>query len=73
MIGNPAECCSLSIQSDYLNRANVMVEEGSGNEIPMLRSVSGRPGHHWVIVKYPLSEAVEQSSTADLFHAVYDN
>ncbi|MCP5442415.1 MAG: hypothetical protein H6968_05225 [Chromatiaceae bacterium] len=73
VIGNPAECCSLSIQSDYLNRANVMVEEGSGNEIPYAEIRIGETRHHWVIVKYPLSEAVEQSSTADLFHAVYDN
>lgn len=73
VLGNPSECCFLKLQSDCLNRANVKCDRELGNEIPYAEMHIGELQHNLVIVKYPLSELVDQSSIANLVHSVYDN
>ncbi|MCB1829936.1 MAG: hypothetical protein KDI47_07465 [Gammaproteobacteria bacterium] len=73
VLANPSECCVLRLQNDCLNRANVKVDRESGHEIPYAEMHFGELVHNLVIVRYPLSELVEQSSIANLVHTVYGN
>lgn len=73
VLGNPSECCTLTIHSDCLNRANAKVDLELGNEIPYAVMRIGELQHHLVIVNYPLGEMTDRSSTANLLHSVYEN
>ncbi|HXK56715.1 MAG: hypothetical protein KDI74_12050 [Gammaproteobacteria bacterium] len=73
VLGNPSGSCTLTTQSDCLNRANVRVEAGMGSEIPYAEMRIGAFQNQSVLVKYPLAETVDRSSISDLLHSVYQS